>query len=430
MAKLWIVGQALVTDPLIGRSSGYSLVGRSPSVPAEDGALLENKPLITDYLHAETKPAPFLAFFRLPSGLYALSRRFIHGQRRGTFNRVAAHALIVSEELLSALDFEPTLLISHCRYRLSDGSEHNLAEIGEGLMRRLDGDGTPAEVPLPMTDLTVGLPDDIYEARWAVLRLRLQHLLKIRPAEQLERELAAAYTVLERGHRLLLPQGSTDEQLLFLLWSALPWHDRRELFWTSHLAPTASDLFALANAPEPDVLLPKLGQREPWHLLPGASAGASKTAAALARWLVAEPESLPCYLDEVRRHEVRLVDGHGRIPAIVQRLQQGGDKVLGGFPSLAALQGYLAGVGGWRTGWSGERKGFSWEHPAYHLLVVCATVRNRSALEPLPNLRRAVLTLLEDTRTAQTLLQPAVLQAMAGEMSPMWEPPRSRRRSG
>lgn len=414
MATPWTVGQALVTDLLIGRSSGYTLVGRSPSVTDEDAALLEAKPLITDFLHAEEKPIPYFAFFRLPSGAYALSRRFIKGRRRGSFNRVAVHTLVVSEELLIALDFEPTLLNSHCRYASSSETESNLSELGEMLMSWADASAAQGAELLRLPDLAVVLPEDAVATRWIVFHLRLQHLLKSRRPEQLEGELAAAFTVLERGQRLLLPQGSSEEQLLLLLWSALPWLDRRELAWTSHLAPTAADLFAIANVPEPSFVLPKLGQRELWRVLEGQPARASTTAATLARWLVEQPDELPRHLEDARQHGVRLVGGKGRLSALAEWLAHGGDEVLAGFAVLPQLHAYLARVGAWATSSSEEEQPFVWQHPAYHLLVVCATLRNILGKEPLENLRRAVLTDLEKTNTGAVLLHPGVLSVMAG----------------
>ena len=45
------IAQALVTDPLTGSASGYSLVAYSPGLVRADAEQLAQQPLVTDYLH-------------------------------------------------------------------------------------------------------------------------------------------------------------------------------------------------------------------------------------------------------------------------------------------------------------------------------------------------------------------------------------------
>ncbi len=126
------IGQAVVTDPASGRASGYVLVAASPSVQPEDAQYLTAAPQVTDYLHLEESPGPFFSFYGLPSGSWAAVKRFVRGTRRGAFNRVVIHTLVLSPEALHELADDPWLLWTRCRFRpLSGGGEVSPAELTE-----------------------------------------------------------------------------------------------------------------------------------------------------------------------------------------------------------------------------------------------------------------------------------------------------------
>ena len=126
------IGQAVVTDPGKGRGGGYVLVAASPGVAPHEAQHLQAAPQVTDYLHLEPSPGPFFSFYPLPGGRFALARRFVRGTRRGAFNRVVAHTLLVPRETLGEVAEEPWLLTTRCRFRdRAGGRERTPAELGE-----------------------------------------------------------------------------------------------------------------------------------------------------------------------------------------------------------------------------------------------------------------------------------------------------------
>lgn len=314
MSRLFLgeIAQALVTDPLTGSASGYSLVGASPGLARADAEHLAQQPLVTDYLHLLPEQRSFFAYHPLPSGAWALTRRFLHGKRRGAFNRVVVHALVLPPELLDRLDDPPLAL----------RSDAVLGEDGEPWIRlgdRLIEESVFAGGPLPLPPLAVAAPADLAERRVAALLGQREHLLASWGAERLRAVLTQSFAALARG-RLLLDQGPEEEQFLGLVFSLLPWRDRRRLAFTTHLPIEALRLFRLAAIDSPRQVLERLppghgafGLHSP--LPSGGSLGAEALTALffdpdlLAQWLREERSSGASLWDDAEGHAEGLAAG-------------------------------------------------------------------------------------------------------------------------
>ncbi len=236
-----LIGQAIVTDPGGETSSGYRLVAASPAVQPRDADFLESVPQVSDYLHSTPSAGPYLSFCRLPSGAWALTRRFVDGTRRGSYNRIVVHSLMVPEDVLGGLADDPWLLLGKGRLRSLGGEAQSFADIGHGAAQ--DGFGS-------LSDLECLAPPDPRRERRALVARRLAFLKRQWEEPRLHACLLSALGAVEAHDRLLLPEGAEGEQLLALVWSSLPVADRLAIPWTTHLAPGTAGLFRLAMTPE------------------------------------------------------------------------------------------------------------------------------------------------------------------------------------
>lgn len=248
--QLGNVAQALITDPLTGSASGYSLVGYSPGLARADAESLVQQPLVTDYLHLLAEKRSFFAFHPLPSGAWALTRRFLHGRRRGAFNRVVVHALVLPPAVLDALPDPPLALRSGAAL---GASREPWVRLGD----RLIEEGSLGGPPLPLPDLALEVPADLETQRIAGILDQREHLLASWGEEPLRLRLGRSFAALAQG-RLLLDQGPQEEQFLGLLFSLLPWRDRRRLAFTTHLPVEALGAFRLAAIEAPEQVLARL----------------------------------------------------------------------------------------------------------------------------------------------------------------------------
>lgn len=298
--NLPLIGQAVVTDPSPGRASGYVLVAASPSVDPGDVRDLAAAPQVTDYLHLEESPGPFHSFYRLPSGRWAAVKRFVRGTRRGAFNRVVVHTLVVAPEALRALADEPWLAWTRSRFRPRDGGEAWTP--GE----LTDRAGEPGLDHLP--DLELLPVDDPRGARRALLEQRRDFLRHRWGDDQLAERLQSVLAARAAGWRVLLPQGAEGEQLLTLSWSLLPAADRLETCWTTHLAPAAGQLYHLASCPDPAGWRGAQEHPERWDLpfSGGAPRDGGEVVRALVHALVGGAADLAELDDDLRRRRVRL----------------------------------------------------------------------------------------------------------------------------
>ncbi|HEX9732469.1 MAG TPA: hypothetical protein VGG06_10845 [Thermoanaerobaculia bacterium] len=405
-----VLGQAVVTDPSAGRASGYVLVAASPSVDPEDAGHLAATPQVTDYLHLEASPGPFFSFYRLPSGAGAAVRRFVRGTRRGSYNRVVVHTLVVPEATLEALAGEPGLLWTRCRFRAPGGAELTpaaLAEVaGEADLERLDDLAlAPLDDPAGERAALVERRRDFLRQRWGDAEL----------GERLRRVLAATLA----GRRVLLPQGAEAEQLLAVAWSVLPPADRLATPWTTHLAAAAGALFQLACCPDPRTL--RAGQDDPdgWVLPldPAATRGAANPstddpdddARALAAAVAGGEVDLEELDDGLRRYGVRLA-ARGRTRRWIGWLRQGGPRRLAGFADAGELARFFYEL---RLA-PGERGADPWLSPAHLLACACGSVLClHAAGSSVDAAVRAVLEVLVDTHWHAALLEPRVIAELA-----------------
>lgn len=67
------VGHALVTDPGGAAGGGYTLVASSAAVASSDAEFLARTSQVTDFLHLQGEPGPFLSLYDLPSGAWAFT---------------------------------------------------------------------------------------------------------------------------------------------------------------------------------------------------------------------------------------------------------------------------------------------------------------------------------------------------------------------
>ncbi|MEM1204333.1 MAG: hypothetical protein AAGN66_13965 [Acidobacteriota bacterium] len=369
------VGQVLVTDPLAGPSSGYALVGRSPAVEVADARFLEERPYVTDHLHLLESPESHFAFFPLPSGAWAYSHRFPHGKRRGSYNRIFVHTLVLAPHTLDALDREAGLLRSQCRFHRLDGEgpTETLKALGDALA---DGvDRIPGGL---LPDLGVALPADPAAARRGELSRRRDYLRRQLGGDGLLRRVTAALSILEGGSRVLLPQDTESEQLLALVASILPWPDRGRLPWTSHLAPDAGARFRLANVPEPERAARRLADGASWRRLDQAEPAAA--AEALAPIALADDDLLGTLDRTCRSLDAGLLDSPTLLVGEITWLRAGGPEILAGFDDWNRLAAILQSFDRRAVprpdddadGGGAER--LPWQRPSNLLTSVAATV--------------------------------------------------------
>lgn len=399
------VGQAVVTDPGGGRSSGYVLVAASPSVSAEDARHLTVSPQVTDFLHTAPNPGTFFSFYPLPSGAWAVVKRFIEGRRRGTYNRVVVYTWVVPPAVLAAVGSEPWLLLTDCTFHPPGRPDAvcKPAELGAvAAQEELDA----------LPDLCCQPPAASRQASFALLRRRREVLLKRLSEDELEARLVAIYGALAAQQRVLLPGEQEDQQLLLLAWSALPLADRLATPWTTHLAPSAGSLFRFANVPDPRAVRGSLAG-EGWVLASEAEAratedrggGVTALARAVARGRLPEEG---VYAD-LRQYGVSLSKGSAALRRRLILLERGGAPAVAGYESLHDLKDAFEEL----RLLPEEEQGDAWLAPPRLLAAVCATLlRRRGEGEPSASALKAARTILIETGWASTLLAPAVITAL------------------
>jgi hypothetical protein len=297
------VGQVAVSDLGGAAASGYGLLAASPLVAAADADFLTARPQVSDHLHTADEPGPYFSFHRLPSGAWAFSRRFVAGRRRGAFNRIVVHTLLLDRRALAAVGEEPWLLLAADRFATAGGA------LGLG-----DLDAALADPALRSLDDLELLPPADPQAERRDLLLRRRDLLAERwGGEALARRLAWALASLEAGRRVLLPQGREGENLVALAASALPARDRTAAGFTTHLGPGAGDLVLLAAAPRPAEARREQGRPDEW-LVPeepvDAAGGGAELAAAL---LAADAAGLLRLYGGLRTHRLSLLADGGNL---------------------------------------------------------------------------------------------------------------------
>lgn len=399
LLPLGVLGQAVVTDPLVGTASGYALVAASPGLAAEDAELLERQPLVTDYLHLLAEKRSFFAYHPLPSGAWALTRRFLHGTRRGAFNRVVAHALVLPNALREQLDDPPLTLRAHA---LLGEQREPWVRLGDRLAEEL----VFAGALLPLPELKLLVPEDAAEQRIAAVLAQRENLLAAWGPDRFQEKLERAFAALAHG-RLLLAQGPQEEQFLALLESLLPWRDRCRLAFTSHLAIEALRLFRLAAIESPDAQLGLLPAGHGTFTLDAPPGGRVAGAAALAE-LGAHRELLARWLRRERAQGVSLFDDGAGLEGQLAFLLGGELEILGGFATWEELRRFLERVG---LALHGGGAGGAFRQPELLLAAVVATWRRRLAAEKTADGRRIALDCLEVPRLVDVVLAPAVVQA-------------------
>lgn len=298
------VGQVAVSDLGGAAASGYGLLAASPLVAAADADFLTARPQVSDHLHTADEPGPYFSFHRLPSGAWAFSRRFVAGRRRGAFNRIVVHTLVLDRQALNAVGEEPWLLLAAERFPAAGSDSRALGDLDAALsdpgLRSLD-------------DLELLPPADPQAERRDLLLRRRDLLAERWGAEVLARRLAWALAALEAGRRVLLPQGREGENLVALAASALPARDRTTAGFTTHLGPGTGDLVLLAAAPRPAEARREQGRPDEW-LVPeepvAAAGGGEELAAAL---LAADAAGLLRLYGGLRTHRLSLLADGGNL---------------------------------------------------------------------------------------------------------------------
>ena len=224
-----LLGQVLITDPSEQGAGGYSLIGASTLIEANDIDYLERRPPISDELHRAEDPLPQLSFHPLPSGAWAFSRRFINGRRRGAFNRIVVHTLVLDARALDAIIHDPWLLLPEGMLFL-DGRPCTLHALGEAALAARSSTLLPVQlVPSPAPS----------EDRIREILARRDALAAQLGANDLAATLGTVFGAVHWRERVLLPAGTEGQRLLALAWSALPLSDRRQVSWSTHCAHRA-----------------------------------------------------------------------------------------------------------------------------------------------------------------------------------------------
>ena len=403
LVHLGEAAQALVTDPLVGSASGYLLVAFSPGLERADAELLEQQPLVTDYLHLlpPAEKRSFFAFHPLPSGAWALTRRFLHGQRRGAFNRVVVHVLVLPPALLDSLGDPPLALRAHAY--LGEGREPWI-RLGDRLIEEGGFGGPPVALPR----LAVLAPADLEEQRIAAILAQRDHLLAGWGEDRLRASLDKAFAALAAG-RLLLDQAPDEEQLLTLLFSLLPARDRRRLAFATHLSIESWGLFRLAATLGARQAIDRLpaghGSFGLDSLLPPAKNGG---AAALAA-LVFDKGLLESWLRGEKGAGSSLWDDGAGLAGQIAFLAGGEDEILGGFAGWPELRRFLDQVGQALQLRPGARA--AWQDPAVILTSVAATSLRRLAEEDAEAALRTAIDCLDLPRLVEKVLAPESLRA-------------------
>lgn len=333
------IAQAVVTDPG-GGSAGYALVAASPGLAAQDAECLERSPGVSEYLHTKENPRPCFSFFQLPSGAWALSRRFVSGKRRGAFNRIVAHTLVLADDVLSALAEEPSLLTSHCTYRpLGRGAAEPLEFFQLGKMA--------ADPKLSqLVDLSCQPPAALTRALIDLGTQRRRYLLRSFSVDELEERLAAVFGALEQDKNILLPQEPSYEELLRLAWSSLPPAGRRQVPWATHFAPGVRIAFRMLNAPNPPRAREQQAHTEDWRLVDQPGLSADSGAAALAAAVARDQPPLALRISDLARwsEQLRLFGGRGSLQRWLAWGTRWSQQIEHGCDSLSELRDLYAQV--------------------------------------------------------------------------------------
>ncbi len=368
-----VVGQAVVTDPGGDSAGGYVLVAASPSVRADEGHFLKRCSGISEHLHRSERPGPYFTFLPLPKspesragrGNHALIRRFVAGRRRGV-HRVVVHMLVVPEPLLDALDWDATLLSTHCRYSpvgaaASDtGSDTGSDTTGEAAGERLSdlGKAAAADRLQELPDLRCSLPEAaagaVPAARVEAQRQRIRYLQREWGEPALLATLGWTFHTLLTGQGALLPQALPYQQLLTLAAASLPRRDRRRLAWSTHFAAGVRADFRLLNAPQPEEARRMQAEPSSWQCrpreLPEVDATSTKLGPALAWVVLHEPDLLEAFEAGWRDWSPSLLYDAGRAQRFLAWLRGDARGAREGFASLDELGAFLRAC---RDGWGG-----------------------------------------------------------------------------
>lgn len=398
------VAQAIITDPLIGSASGYTLVAASPSLSRPDADALERQPLVSDYLHLFEDPGgearSFFAFHPLPSGSWALTRRFFEGKRRGSFNRVVVHALILPPALLEQIE-DPLALRAFGRFE----GGRTWVQLGDVLVAQLLGPGVaPKGAVSEVGDLSLALPGDFAELRVQQILSQQKALRRQWGDALLHRNLVTAATIFSgQEKRLLLEPG--DELFLAFVLSLLPFRERCHLAWASFVPPEAAESFRLLLTENPR----EEAARQPDKALTLAFESRLRVPGAEALADLVFREGL---LEEWLRQEkglgASLSEGRGYLAAQIEFLLRGKNRILEGFEDFAELRQFFSRVSvAARAG----RAQKSWQDPSWLLSAVVGTLLRQLGRGEPAMLLRVAFDAAEQAGLHELLFEPAVLTA-------------------
>ncbi len=409
------VSQAVYTDPGGAAAGGYVLAATSHGIRLEEADFLSHSPGISEYLHSHESPGPFLSFFELPTGRWALVRRFVAGERkvRG-YHRVVVHMLVLPEVLVEAVEGDGWLMASSkTRYRDAQGAVHTLAKLG----RQAAKPGIKA-----LDDLGCAVPENPRRHSLELLEDCRGFLEETLGGETLGENLAWIFDALSRRRRVLLPQGLEPEQLLSLATASLPRRDRLRASWTTHFAAGVRVRFRIANAPDPEAAVMLHRQVDEWRVLPQKLHGGARQHSAgtdLARVVAGGGEPLRKVVEGFHQHGLSLLEDGDQVRRWISYRLADLDLLSRGCESLDQLRQLLRrNLPGWR-----RQPPDPWLDDATLLHGVCVTARRalasgKSAEDLTSHFFQAVAA--EDW--AADLFTPATLSRMTKLQTPWREP--------
>jgi hypothetical protein len=345
-----VIAQGVVTDPGAGHAAGYALVAKSPSLHPEDADTLQTRPEVTDDLHRGPASACYRSFFPLHDGSWALLTRVIRGERRGGYNRVVAHTLVLPPSALEACGWDAFVVLASRFARREPGSgELELDEVVEMAVNATD----------TLPDLSLHAPDDPEDVRERLLAISLARLGANSAGTEPVRALAWVYSALRAGGRVLLDDSPGGRALLAAAWESLPTADRMRVPWTEHLAPGAEFDYRLACAPQPQELVTAGVLGEHWLLCAESEAQLStdKAARTLAQRVVDAGDQAAAVTAELEQHRIRVIEGDRLL-----RWARSADWERRFIPGTTPLSEVLACVAqeGWIDPWVRRRSVLDW----------------------------------------------------------------------